>query len=229
MERFTKSPIINYILYICNAVFAVFGFVLIVVGIVMIKKIGDFTKFQNAADIKTLPTLVIILGVFIVAVAILGSFGVYIENTTFLTIYAFTTLIIFILQVAMITWVFVNISKHPNAMRDLVLQAWTQNYPQYYYPMDIMQIQFNCCGRYGPNDYGTNKVPNSCCGEWILVDCPDKVYLTKPGCANEFYDFWAGNNDIIRFVGIVLAVAQLVAMVFTFYFVRGILNSNYSY
>lgn len=52
----------------------------------MIKKIGDFTKYPNAADIKSLPTLVIILGFFIVAVAILGSFGIYVENTIFLTI-----------------------------------------------------------------------------------------------------------------------------------------------
>ncbi|KAM7342811.1 tetraspanin-12-like isoform 2-T2 [Cochliomyia hominivorax] len=197
----------------------------------MIKKIGDFTKYPNASDIKTLPTLVIILGFFIVAVAILGSFGIYVENTIFLTIYAGTTFIIFLLQIAIISWVFANISKHPNSMRDLVSMAWSNNYPQYGYPMDILQIQFNCCGRYGPLDYIEirQEVPNSCCGDWILLDCPEKVYLTKPGCDREFYNFWRGNNDIIRFVGIVLAVAQLASLFFTFYFVKELRQSNSSY
>lgn len=73
------------------------------------------------------------------------------------------------------------------------------------------------------------QVPNSCCGDWILVDCPDKVYLTKPGCQSEFYDFWRGNNDIIRFVGIVLAVAQLAALFFSFYFIKELRQSSVSY
>lgn len=41
----------------------------------------------------------------------------------------------------MISWVFANISKHPNSMSDLVSMAWSNNYPQYGYPMDILQIQ----------------------------------------------------------------------------------------
>ena len=52
----------------------------------MIKKIGDFTQFPNAFYIKTLPTLVIVLGFFVVAIAIFGSFGVYVESKPFIYI-----------------------------------------------------------------------------------------------------------------------------------------------
>lgn len=52
----------------------------------MIKKIGDFTKLPSAFHIKTLPTLVVVLGVLLVAVAVFGSFGIYIENNAFIYI-----------------------------------------------------------------------------------------------------------------------------------------------
>jgi len=69
-------------------------------------------------------------------------------------------------------------------------------------------LQFSCCGNTGYQQYET--VPSSCCGYKDRTKvCEAEIYSQRPGCRQEFVDFWASNTDLIRWSSLIIALFEL--------------------
>lgn len=209
------ANIVKYILYIFNIIFVICGILLIILGSLMIKNIGDFGDFTDAVNTDTIPILIIVLGCIVFVVAFFGCCGAIRENVCCTTTYAVLMFILFVLQIALVVWIFVQRTEFLNTMGEIVDKAWTKNDDSNGYPMNGLQMAFKCCGRFNSADYTSMgaTVPNSCCGSMTNA-CPAVEYITKPGCRQEFVDFWASNTNIIRYAGIGVALVELVAFIF---------------
>ncbi|XP_065370017.1 CD63 antigen-like [Calliphora vicina] len=209
------AHIVKYILYIFNLIFVICGILLIILGSLIISNLGDFSSFSEAVNIDTIPILIIILGCIVFIVAFFGCCGAIRESICCTTVYAVFMFILFALQVALVVWIFVKRQQFLNTMGEVVDKAWEKNNDANGYPMNGLEIAFNCCGRTGYMNYvvaGTD-VPKSCCGS-MTAECPISVYEFKPGCRAQFVDFWASNTNIIRYAGIGVALVELVAFTF---------------
>ncbi|CAD7015438.1 23 kDa integral membrane protein [Ceratitis capitata] len=205
------ESIVKYLIYIANIIFLVCGILIIVLGSLMIGNIGDFSSFEDAININTLPIIIIILGCIIFVISFFGCCGAIRENSCCMTMYAVFMFILFCLQVALVVWVFVQRAEFLKAMSDLVDTAWKENNTANGHPMNALQIGFKCCGKTDYRDYTSAgvAVPVSCCGSLDATSCPASIYETKPGCKTEFVDFWATNTNIIRYAGIAVAAIEL--------------------
>ncbi|KAM7345932.1 23 kDa integral membrane protein-like [Cochliomyia hominivorax] len=218
------AHIIKYILYIFNLIFVICGILLIVLGSLMLKNIGDFSEFVDAVNTDTIPVLIIVLGCIVFTVSFFGCCGAIRESICCTTVYAVFMFILFVLQLALVIWIFVKRQQFINTMSDAVDKAWSKNDQANGYPMDVLQIGFNCCGRMSYLDYPAGSVPSSCCGT-MTGECPQSVYSTKPGCRAEFVNFWSTNTNIIRYAGIAVALVELVAFTFACCLVSSIRKS----
>ncbi|XP_061402418.1 CD63 antigen [Musca vetustissima] len=209
------AHIVKYILYIFNLIFVLCGILLIVFGSIMINNVGDLSDFSDAINTDLIPILIIILGCIVFVIAFFGCCGAIRENVCCMSTYAVFMFIVFVLQIALVVWMFVKRNEFLNSMDQVVTTVWEKNDSANGYPMDALQISFKCCGLTGSIDYTANNlpVPNSCCGT-LNGACDASVYVTKPGCRKEFSNFWSSNIDIIRYAGIAVALVELVALTF---------------
>nr|XP_014102768.1 CD63 antigen [Bactrocera oleae] len=208
------ESIVKYLIYIANIVFLICGVLIIVLGSFMVGNLGDFSSFEEAINVDTLPIIIIILGCIIFVISFFGCCGAIRENSCCMTTYAVFMFILFCLQVALVVWVFMKRDDFLKTMTDLVGTAWNQNDSAKGYPMDALQLSFKCCGKSNYTDYITadKDVPVSCCGSLDIKECPADVYQTKPGCTAEFVGFWATNTNIIRYAGIAVAAIELAVL-----------------
>ncbi|XP_054738361.1 CD63 antigen [Anastrepha obliqua] len=222
------ESIVKYLIYIANIVFLVCGILIIILGSLMMGNIGDFSSFEEAINLDTLPILIIILGCIIFVISFFGCCGAIRENSCCMTTYAVFMFILFCLQVALVVWVFVQRAEFLKTMGDLVNTAWNQNDSANNYPMDALQVSFKCCGKTSYADYinAGKSVPVSCCGSLDATSCSEDVYKTKPGCVDEFVDFWATNTNIIRYAGIAVAAIELAVFTIAFCLASSMRNSR---
>ncbi|XP_073845829.1 23 kDa integral membrane protein-like [Musca autumnalis] len=223
------AHIVKYILYIFNLIFVLCGILLIVLGSIMVNNVGGFSDFSDAINTDIIPILIIVLGCIIFVIAFFGCCGAIRESVCCTSIYAVFMFIVFCLQIALVVWMFVKRTDFLNSMDKVVTTVWNENNETNGYPMDALQITFQCCGLNGSNDYTSNglTVPNSCCGTMNNA-CPATVYEFKPGCRKEFRDFWSTNINIIRYAGIGVAIVELVALTFACCLMSSIRKSRHS-
>lgn len=203
------SSMFKYILYLLNVIFVAGGVLLIVVGSIMLSSMGDFTSFSEAVNTQTIPIIIIIIGCVTFVIAFFGCCGTIRENACCTTIYAVCMFILFALQLTLSIWIFVESDSFLTKMGEIVDTAWNERDSTNSYPMDALQLAFDCCGRTGFEDYeGT--VPSSCCGyKDRTATCGYNIYSVRPGCRNEFTDFWRTNMNIIRWSSLFIALFEL--------------------
>ncbi|XP_073845836.1 CD63 antigen-like [Musca autumnalis] len=223
------AHIVKYILFIFNLIFVVCGILLIVLGSLMIKNVGDLSDFSDAIDVDLIPIVIIILGCIIFVIAFFGCCGAIRESVCCTSIYAIFMFIVFCLQVALVVWIFIKRTQFLNSMDNVVTTVWDKNDQANGYPMDALQISFKCCGLNGAVDYTSNglEVPNSCCGT-LSNACDASIYESMPGCRKEFRSFWASNTNIIRYAGIGVALVELLALTFTCCLISSIRKSRHN-
>ncbi|ALC42346.1 Tsp42Eb [Drosophila busckii] len=202
------SATFKYLLYLLNVVFVAGGILLIVVGSIMLSSMGTFGSFSDSISTQTIPICIIVLGCVIFIVSFFGCCGTIRENSCCTTIYAVCMFILFVLQLTLSIWIFVQNDKFVSKMGELVDTAWTQNDATNGYPMDVLQLSFQCCGKTGYQDYVT--VPASCCGYSDRTKaCDVSIYSHRPPCRQEFTDFWRSNTRIISWSSLVIALFEL--------------------
>ncbi|XP_017031028.1 23 kDa integral membrane protein-like [Drosophila kikkawai] len=203
------SAMFKYLLYLLNLIFVAGGLLLIVVGSIMLSTMGKFTAFDGAVNTQTIPIVIIVIGCVTFVVAFFGCCGTIRENACCTTIYAICMLILFGLQLALSIWIFSANDKFLTSMGKVVDKAWDENNAAQGYPMDVLQLAFKCCGNQNYQEYGNN-VPASCCGYSDRSQtCEQAIYSQRPGCREEFVDFWASNTDIIRWSSLIFALFEL--------------------
>ncbi|XP_020815061.1 leukocyte surface antigen CD53-like [Drosophila serrata] len=202
------SSTLKYLLYFLNLIFVVSGIFLIVFGALMVNSLGNFTKFDGVT-IVTFPVTFIVVGSVTFLVAFLGSWGTIRESVCLMKIYAICMLILFSLQIVLSIWLFVEEDTYLDYMSRLVDRAWVENDSAHGYPMDALQLALKCCGNQDYGQYGSN-VPASCCGyDDRSKECVASNYELRPGCNDEFVNFWASHMDIVRLNSLIIAIFQL--------------------
>ncbi|XP_020815062.1 23 kDa integral membrane protein-like [Drosophila serrata] len=204
------SSTFKYILYAINLIFVIIGVLLIIFGSLMVASMQNATDFEGSTKSLAFPVSVLVIGCITFLVAFFGCCGTIKENACLTTTYSVCMLVLFCLQISLSIWLFVESDVFLGLMSDIVDASWTDNNAEHNYPMDNLQLTFNCCGIVGYQDYGT-EVPASCCGYSDRSKrCDVSIYSLRPGCKTEFVDFWSSNMVVIRWSSIVIALVELV-------------------
>ncbi|KAH8285367.1 hypothetical protein KR054_008184 [Drosophila jambulina] len=203
------SSTFKYILYAFNLIFVIIGVLLIIFGSLMVASMQNATDFEGSTKSIAFPVCTLVIGCVTFLVAFFGCCGTIKENACLTTTYSVCMLVLFCLQLSLSIWLFIESDVFLGMMSDIVDGAWTDNNEKHNYPMDNLQLTFNCCGNWGYEDYG-NAVPASCCGySDRSQQCDASIYTLRPGCKKEFVDFWSSNMDIVRWSSMGIALLEL--------------------
>ncbi|XP_017031084.1 23 kDa integral membrane protein-like [Drosophila kikkawai] len=203
------STICKYLLYGFNLIFVIIGVLLIIFGSLMVSSMHNATDFDGSVKSIAFPVSVLVIGCVTFLVAFFGCCGTIRDNACLTKTYSLCILVLFCLQLSLSIWLFIEFDVFLDIMSDIVDGAWIDNNAEHNYPMDNLQLTFNCCGNEGYGDYGT-EVPASCCGYTDRSQqCEASIYTLRPSCKTEFVDFWSSNMNIIRWSSIIIALIEL--------------------
>ncbi|XP_025832077.1 leukocyte surface antigen CD53 [Agrilus planipennis] len=163
MIEMCELGMVKYLLFVFNFLFAVSGLGLIIAGSVILSDVGDFSRFMETRIIA-MPILLIIVGIIVFLVAALGCLGAIKESYYALMAFALCLLIIFVVELA----VGIAAAVYKGEFQVLLKENLKESLDVYYdskvdrIAWDNMQINLECCGVDGPEDWSGGR-PFSCC------------------------------------------------------------------
>jgi len=195
---------VKLMMYILNIIFLAVGAALLACGIWLVLS-PNSGYFLDMGDMVNMDTalwnvaiyIIIAVGGVIVLIAFVGCLGTCTESKCFLMIYSIVVILAILLQLVIIGL----IAAFYTSMGLQVGEDMKQQVQLSYMSEDLnssdtisrswnrMQIQFECCGSYGSNDYRLNNyvtvilnqaVPWTCC----RLEDVDKKYATKADVIN---------------------------------------------
>ncbi|XP_023011653.2 CD63 antigen [Leptinotarsa decemlineata] len=225
------TGIVKYLVFLANLIFALAGLALVIVGIMIKLNVGEASSIFPK-EFSLAPVLSIIIGAIVFITAFLGCCGAVKESTCMLTTYSIVLLTIFILQVAVGVYAFLQI-KDKGKFEQTIHQSVETTFNNMYKnqesneTMQVAQRFLRCCGVNGPSDYSSisKPIPNSCCPN-IHVECNtlnNNAY--DVGCAQELVRQLERYSKIIGGVAIGIAVVEIVGAVFGLCLASSIKNS----
>ncbi|KAH8236979.1 hypothetical protein KR038_001591 [Drosophila bunnanda] len=203
------SGIVNFILYIVNIVFLIVGILLIVLGSIMLSDLSHIDVIGDGTNTNTIPICITVLGCLIFVVSFFGCYGIFRQSACMTGAYTSMIFVLFILQLVITCWVFVNRSAFINDMENMVTLLWNS---QDYNAIGVLEETFGCCGSTGYESYSGSSVPGTCCGyvNRSTVCSVPSAYIYRPGCIDKFGEFWYDNMDIIRWSGLGICIFELI-------------------
>jgi len=198
--------------FVTNFAFVLVGLALLVVGILY--KVS-LTKYTDAIppeydSLQYVPTIAIIIGAIIFFIAFLGCCGALRGNTCMLSTYGSILILIFVLQIALGIFAFVQISdkndlenKIANQIRILFTKYDSNNEAREV--VDLIQQNFHCCGTTGPSFWGQT-VPRSC-----YADSSNQPF--NVGCSNVVPEFLWNSIKVVGIVALGVAVVEVIGAV----------------
>lgn len=206
------ASIVKYILFIFNMLSLVCGILLIVFGSLLISNLSDIKNIAETFHTSSIPIAIIAIGCIIFIISFVGCCGAIRENTCLTMTYSVFMIVLFVLQMIMVVYIWIHREYFLSVMNKIVDRAWEERHEKGHY-MDVFQSSFNCCGRFGVQDYTSETVPNSCCGA-SATSCSYAMAMLKPGCSKQFNNFISTNIIIAQYAGLVVAGIELVAFIF---------------
>ncbi|CAG9858845.1 unnamed protein product [Phyllotreta striolata] len=226
------TGVVKYLVFLSNLLFALAGLALIIIGILVKFNVSEATKILPS-DFGLAPLLSIIIGAIVFVTAFLGCCGAVKESTCMLTTYAIILLTIFILQVAIGVYAFLQIrdkTSFNQAIEDNVQKTFDamNKSPEANETMQITQKWLQCCGVFGKSDYEdrSQKLPPSCCHNVDAPQCPSTNNdVNNEGCAPKLQQELEKSSKIIGGVAIGIAVVEIVGAIFGLCLASSIRNS----
>ncbi|XP_028138397.1 CD63 antigen isoform X2 [Diabrotica virgifera virgifera] len=225
------TGIVKYLVFLANLLFALAGLALIIIGILIKLNVSEATNVLPK-DFGLAPILSIIIGSIVFITAFLGCCGAVKESTCMLTTYAIILLTIFILQVAIGVYAFLQI-KDKNSFNSVLTKSMQDTFDKIYVSQEanetmmVTQRFLKCCGVRGPEDYDIagRKPPTSCCRN-INVQCPSpNNEVNSEGCVAKLQTELEKDSKIIGGVAIGIAVVEIVGAIFALCLASSIRNS----
>ncbi|CAG9858844.1 unnamed protein product [Phyllotreta striolata] len=201
--------IVKLFVFGANVIFALGGLALIIVGVLYKLNISDFTDAipKEYDDISLAPILTIVVGCIIFVIAFFGCCGAIRESTCLLTTYAVILLVIFLLQIAVGVFTFLEIKdkdEFKTKVDSKIVDIFNNNKNEEL--IQLIQKNLKCCGIDGPKFLPGTTPPPSCIGT-------EGVYTT--GCKSAFYDFLMNSMRVIGIVLLSLSALEVVGTVFS--------------
>ncbi|KAJ8917835.1 hypothetical protein NQ315_010747, partial [Exocentrus adspersus] len=210
------------------SLFQLAGLALIIVGIVYKLNIKEISG-ALPTDFGLAPVLSIIIGCIVFITAFLGCCGAVKESTCMLTTYAIILLTIFIIQVAIGVYVFLQIkdtNEFRSKIRSNVQKTFDSRFknPEANETMQVTQRALRCCGVDGPDDYN-GAVPLSCCQN-PDHQCPSiNNEVNHEGCAMKLFEELKNKSQLVGGVAIGIAAVEIIGAVFGLCLASSIRNS----
>ncbi|XP_044754487.1 CD63 antigen-like [Coccinella septempunctata] len=216
------TGLVKYLVFIANLVFVLAGLALVVIGVVFkfnyLKQVsvdGVPTEFGVA------PVLTIVVGAIVFITAFFGCCGAIRESTCMLTTYAVILLSIFIIQVAIGVFAFLQVKDTADYKQNLekgfrkAVDHYGTN-KEASEAVDAAQVFLECCGVNGPQDYhfSNGSVPLSCCSAKVESCSSTSSTVHSDGCVDKLYNFLEKTANILGYVVIGIAATELLGAIF---------------
>ncbi|XP_037960754.1 CD63 antigen [Teleopsis dalmanni] len=230
---------IKYVLFAFNLVFLITGIILIAVGASVASVFTEYEDFL-VSKFFSIPTFLIVIGVFIIIISFFGCWGALKENYCLILSFSVLLGIIFILELAAGISGYVLRSDAETLIKDSLVES-LQNYNSTKPTgetilWDYVQEQFTCCGVESYKDWLTpldNKLPISCCkipngvvGSFECSAINEDVNRYIQGCLSEFSTYISAHAVSLGAVGVVMAILQFFGIIFACYIAREIKIRN---
>ncbi|CAL8319579.1 unnamed protein product [Merluccius merluccius] len=223
---------VKYLLFLFNFIFWICGLALIVVGILVQIALHDNLSITNAAA-SVGPIILIVVGVVIFFIAFCGCCGAWKENYCMVTTFAVLLFLIILVEigVAIAGYIFRGHIKEMVQENLTVMLTKYNNTEEIQKTVDRMQKDLKCCGANSSKDWidfraDKKSVPDSCCVN-ITVGCGvghmnDPVRVHQQGCHTAVEELLEENLLWIIIAAVVIAVIQILGVVFSCLLMKGI-------
>ncbi|XP_054902314.1 CD63 antigen [Poeciliopsis prolifica] len=224
---------VKYVLFFFNFISLLCGLALIIVGVVVqvsIHKTFRIMDFSASAG----PIILIVVGLLTFFVAFFGCCGAWKENHCMVATYSFFLSLVVIAEIAAVVVAYIYRDKVKNIIENNLSDMVTQykvGSKELKETLDNFQENWKCCGAQNSSDwkyFGSDgqTVPDSCC---IVVkpDCgngtmTNSTKVHQKGCRDVMVTFLKRDAQWVIVAAIIVAVLQLLGIVFACLLMRGI-------
>jgi len=230
---------IKYVLFAFNMAFMITGIILIAIGVAVKTEFSEYELFL-VSKFFTIPTFLIVIGCFIIIISFFGCWGALKENYCLILIFSVLLGIIFVFELSAGISGYVLRADASKLINETLTQSIQEYKPNTSTDMtmlwDFVQREFTCCGVSDFNDW-TNvfnqSLPLSCCeipsgviGSFACTPYIEDTNRFSQGCLTEFSEYIESHAVTLGAAGIVFAVIQLFAVLFSCYIAREIKIRN---
>lgn len=201
------------------------GFIMMVVGCIMLSQYSVFLDFVTPRYTETAVFLVVI-GLFTMAVSGTGLYAAVMQHFCLMTVFLAVMVAVVVMEVlASVTFFALNndpaVHSDTNAMLKKTLQRYGSegNPPASEDAWNLIQVELQCCGLSGPEDYpAKGPLPTSCCSELRInvvkvEECRKETpTLHKEGCQRAFRAFLGRKVGAIGAVSVIAALLQILVI-----------------
>ncbi|KAI4460948.1 tetraspanin [Holotrichia oblita] len=192
--------------------FELAGLALLIIGVLYKLNLNEATE-AIPDSLELAPTLLIIVGSIVFVIAFFGCCGAVRESTCMLTTYAVILLILFLLQVAVAVYAFLQI-RDTDGLKTHFRSALNKLFGTYNTDpvatetVDIIQRSYQCCGMNASSEmsFGNGSYFQSCCAADIQGPC---TVPFATGCFQAVYDFVVGAIKVIGIVAISISAIEI--------------------
>uniref|UniRef100_A0A674NE61 Tetraspanin n=1 Tax=Takifugu rubripes TaxID=31033 RepID=A0A674NE61_TAKRU len=219
----------KYLLFVFNFLFWVGGAAVLAVGVWTLVEKSDYLSLLASGTFAASACILVVAGSLVVVTGFLGCCAVIREQRSWLSLYFFCLLLIFLIELVAGVLAYVYYQKVSEELKQHLNLTMTENYAQpgkedITLAVDRLQQDFKCCGSNNSGDWAASRfvtsgqaagrvVPDSCC-KTITPMCgrrnhPSNIYRVEGGCISKLEQFLADHLLVIGAVGIGVACLQL--------------------
>ncbi|XP_027866921.1 CD63 antigen [Xiphophorus couchianus] len=224
---------VKYVLFCFNFISLFCGLALIVVGVVVQVSMHKTFRIMDV-NASAGPIILIVVGLLTFFVAFFGCCGAWKENHCMVATFSFFLSLVVIAEIVAVVLGYIYRDK-VKTMIDKNLSDMITNYKvgsaELRETLDKLQETWKCCGAQNTSDwkdYGSDgkSVPDSCCLE-VKPGCgngtmTDTAKVHQQGCSEVMSIFLKRDAQWVIIAAIVVAVLQLLGIVFACLLMRAI-------
>jgi len=201
------------------------GFFMMVVGCVMLGQYNIFLDFVTPRYTET-AIFLLVIGIFTMVVSGTGVYAAVMQHFCLMTAFLAVMVAVVVLEIlASVTFFALNNDPSMHANTNAMLKKTLQRYgsegnpPASEEAWNLIQVELQCCGLSGPDDYPADgPLPTSCCSELRinvldLEECRKETpTLHTEGCQRAFRAFLGRKVGAIGAVSVAAALLQILVI-----------------
>jgi len=226
------TGMVKYLVFVFNLIFALAGLILLVVGVLYKLNFNNISNTVENGAIGVAPTSMVVIGAVVFIIAFFGCCGAVKESTCMLTTYAVILIVIFVLQIAVGVYAFLQVQDNNNDFQSEIRRDLQRTFERYNNDkaakdsFNLMQHTLQCCGVQSPSDWNSPNLPSSCCKEnKSPCNIADSGSFDE-GCAKKLYTTLRDNMRTIGYIAIGLCATELIAAIFSLCLTSSIKNER---